>query len=76
MSAITSSHGSSSAILQQPLPRATRVFLDSLAKEIEERGNGLTDDDLWNAQQRLRGIPIETLRVCIVNSLVKNLLIF
>ena len=58
------------------MPRATKLFLDSLAKEIEERGNGLTDDDLFAAQQRLRGIPIETLRVCTVNSLVENLLIF
>jgi len=67
MSATASSHGSTSSILQQPLPLATKVFLDSLAYKIDARGNGLQDDDLWGAQERLRGIPIETLRVCEAN---------
>ena len=44
MSATGSSHGSSASILQQPLPLPTRVFLDSLAQEIDSCGNGITDE--------------------------------
>lgn len=64
MSATAStSQGASSAILQQPMPQATRIYLDRLAREIEARGDGLQDDDLWRARSRLRGISIQTLRV-------------
>jgi len=64
MSATAStSQGTTSAILQQPIPQATRQYLDRLAREIESRGDGLTEDDLWKARGRLRGISIETLRV-------------
>ncbi|KAF8536832.1 hypothetical protein BDD12DRAFT_807465 [Trichophaea hybrida] len=51
-----------SEMLQQPMPEATKRYLDKLAAEINVRGQGLTDDDLWTAQGRLKGVPRETLR--------------
>ena len=64
--AASSTQGRTSTILQQPLPHATRLYLDRLAREIEARGNGLTEDDLWKARSRLKGISIETLRVYVM----------
>ncbi|KAF8535944.1 hypothetical protein BDD12DRAFT_891360 [Trichophaea hybrida] len=59
----TSSVRSVSEMLQQPMPEATKRYLDKLAAEINARGQGLTEDDLWTAQGRLKGVPRETLRM-------------
>ncbi|KAF8542445.1 hypothetical protein BDD12DRAFT_876364 [Trichophaea hybrida] len=53
----TSSVRSVSEMLQQPMPEATKRYLDKLAAEINARGQGLTEDDLWIAQGRLKGVP-------------------
>ena len=63
MSATEGSLGRSSQTLQQPMPIGTRAYIDGLAEKISQRGNGVTDDDVWEAYQRLKGIPRETLRV-------------
>jgi hypothetical protein len=58
-----SSQRSASEILQQPLPLATKLYLDKLAATIRARDGVVCDDDLWTAQERLKGIAFETLRV-------------
>lgn len=63
MSATGSSLARSSQSLQQPLPEGTRSYITRLAEEIDRRGNGITDDDLWEAHERLRGVPRDTIRV-------------
>ncbi|KAF8536948.1 hypothetical protein BDD12DRAFT_888735 [Trichophaea hybrida] len=57
----TSSVRSVSEMLQQPMLEATKRYLDELAGEINARGQGLTEDDLWIAQGRLKEVPRETL---------------
>ncbi|KAF8538660.1 hypothetical protein BDD12DRAFT_805964 [Trichophaea hybrida] len=59
----TSSVRSVSEMLQQPMPEATKRYVDKLAAEINARGQGLTEDDLWIAQGRLKGVPRETLQM-------------
>ncbi|KAF8535658.1 hypothetical protein BDD12DRAFT_808396 [Trichophaea hybrida] len=46
-------------MLQQPMPEATKRYLDKLAAEIIAHGQGLTEDDLCIAQGRLKGVPRE-----------------
>ena len=46
------------------MPRVMRKYLDDLAADIERRGNGITEDDIWKAEERLKGVPRETIRVC------------
>ena len=62
---VTTSVGSSLA-LQQLLPKATRSFIDRLAERINNRGTGVTEDDVWEAYDRLKGIPRETIRVSLL----------
>ncbi|KAF8531192.1 hypothetical protein BDD12DRAFT_903339 [Trichophaea hybrida] len=59
----TSSVRSVSEMIQQPMPEATKRYPDKLAAEINARGQGLTEDDLWIAQGRLKGVPHETLQI-------------
>ena len=69
MSAVGSSLGRTAQSLQQPLPELSRIYIEGLARSIEARGTGITEDDLWEAYARLGGVPRETIRVCYMNHL-------
>ena len=63
MSATESSLGYSSQTLQQFMPTGSRAYIDGLAEKISRRRNCVTDDDVWEAYQCLKGIPRETVMV-------------
>jgi hypothetical protein len=60
---LTSSQRSGAEILQQPLPARTAKYIEKLAATIIERGGGYTEDDGWDAHEKLKVVPMDTIRV-------------
>ena len=60
---LTSSQQSAAEILQQPLPPRTAKYIDKLAATIIECGRGYTEDDVWDAHEKLKVVPRDTIRV-------------
>ena len=60
---LTSSQRSAAEIFQQPLPPRTAKYIDKLAATIMERGGGYRDDDVWDAHEKLKVVPRDTIRV-------------
>jgi len=61
---LTSSQRSAAEILQQPLPPRMAKYIDKLATTIIERGGGFTEDDVWDAHDKLKVVPRDIIRVC------------
>ena len=60
---LTSSQRLAAEILQQPLPPLTAKYIDKLATTIIQRGGGYTEDDVWDAHEKLMVVSMDTIRV-------------
>jgi len=60
---LTSSQRSAAEILQQPLLTHTGKYIDKLAATIIERGGGYMEGVLWDAHEKWKVVPRDTIRV-------------
>jgi hypothetical protein len=60
---LTSSRRTAVEILQQPLRPCTAKYIDKLTATIIDRGAGYTEDDFWDAHEKLKVVPMDTIRV-------------
>jgi hypothetical protein len=60
---LTSSQRLAAEILQQPPPPHTARYIDKFAATTIERGGGYAEVDVWDAHEKLKVVPRDTIRV-------------
>jgi hypothetical protein len=60
---LSSTQRSAAEILQQRKPPRTAKYIDKFAATIIEQGGGYREDDVWDAHEKLKVVPRDTIRV-------------